>query len=89
MERVGIRELKQNPSAVAARVSGGESLIVTDRGRPVMRLIPYRPNSYEEMVAAGLILPGTQDFSNLPERARIEGTPLSEEIIAARDDERF
>ena len=89
MDRVGIRELKQNASAVAARVSAGESLIVTDRGRPVMRLVPYRADAFDELVAAGVIVPGTQDFNELPERSLIDGTPISEEIINARSDERY
>lgn len=40
MAQVGIRELKQNASAVVARVEDGESLEVTVQGRPVARLVP-------------------------------------------------
>ena len=38
---MGMRDLGQNVSRVLARVKKGESLVVTDRGRPVARLVPY------------------------------------------------
>jgi prevent-host-death family protein len=39
-ERVGVRELRQNLSKYLRRVEAGESLDVTERGRPVARLVP-------------------------------------------------
>jgi len=63
---VGIRELKQNASAVVARAARGEALIVTDRGRPVARLLPLeRKGRIQEMIDAGkIIMPehSIQDF---------------------------
>ena len=38
--RVGVRELRQNLSVNLRRVKDGESLEVTEQGRPVARLIP-------------------------------------------------
>ena len=38
--RVGVRELRQNLSVYLRRVKEGESLEVTEQGRPVARLIP-------------------------------------------------
>jgi prevent-host-death family protein len=40
LETIGLRELNQNPSRAVARVRAGESLLVTDRGRPVLRMVP-------------------------------------------------
>ena len=40
METIGLRELNQNPSRAVARVRAGESLLVTDRGKPVLRMVP-------------------------------------------------
>ncbi|KIF79211.1 prevent-host-death protein [Streptomyces sp. 150FB] len=40
MERVPVRELNQNTSAVLARVRQGESLEVTVSGSAVARLLP-------------------------------------------------
>ena len=40
MQTIGLRELKQNPSAIVARVEHGESLTITVQGRPAAQLIP-------------------------------------------------
>ncbi len=40
MDRVGVRELRQNLSVYLRRVKSGQSLDVTERGRPVARLEP-------------------------------------------------
>jgi prevent-host-death family protein len=39
-DQVGVRELKASLSAYLRRVAAGESVIVTDHGRPVARLVP-------------------------------------------------
>lgn len=43
MERVGVRELRQNLSVYLRRVRRGESLEVTERGEPVAVLHPIVP----------------------------------------------
>ena len=43
MERVGVRELRQNLSKHLAEVKGGQTLLVTERGREVARLVPSGP----------------------------------------------
>ncbi|MFY1688613.1 type II toxin-antitoxin system Phd/YefM family antitoxin [Plantactinospora sp. WMMB782] len=40
MERIGVRAPNQNTSLVLARVSGGETVEITDRGQPIARLVP-------------------------------------------------
>jgi prevent-host-death family protein len=40
MDRVGVRELRQNLSRYLAEVKRGESFIVTERGQEVARLTP-------------------------------------------------
>lgn len=40
---VGVRELKAHLSQYLARVRRGETVVVTDRGRPVARLTPAPP----------------------------------------------
>ena len=42
MASVGIRQLRQNASAIIRRVLEGENIDVTDRGRPVARIVPLR-----------------------------------------------
>jgi prevent-host-death family protein len=43
MNRVGVRELRQNLSRYLAEVKDGESFLVTERGREVARLLPSGP----------------------------------------------
>jgi prevent-host-death family protein len=43
MNHVGVRELRQNLSRYLADVKGGESFVVTERGREVARLTPSGP----------------------------------------------
>jgi prevent-host-death family protein len=40
MDRIGIREMRQNFSRYAERARRGESFVVTDRGREIARLVP-------------------------------------------------
>ncbi|MDQ2741384.1 MAG: type II toxin-antitoxin system prevent-host-death family antitoxin [Chloroflexota bacterium] len=48
MIHVGIAELKARLSEYVARVQTGEEIVVTDRGRPVARLISPAPRSASE-----------------------------------------
>jgi prevent-host-death family protein len=42
--RVGVRELRQNLSKYLERVKDGETLVVTERGHEVARLVPSHPD---------------------------------------------
>jgi prevent-host-death family protein len=42
---VGIRDLKSRLSEYVARAAAGEEIVVTDRNRPVARLVPYAATS--------------------------------------------
>jgi prevent-host-death family protein len=55
MARIGIRELNQQTSQVLERVRRGETLIVTDHGEPIARLVPIgaATSVLDELVAAG------------------------------------
>jgi prevent-host-death family protein len=45
---VGIRELKAHLSEYVERARGGTEVVVTDRGRPVARLVPFSGRSAVE-----------------------------------------
>jgi len=67
VETIGLRELNQNPSRAVARVRAGESLLVTDRGRPVLRMVPEveSPGVLSRMVTEGTATAPAED--GLPE----------------------
>ena len=87
MTEVGIRALKQNASAVVAEVAAGEIVTITDRGRPVARMIPIRGSNLDALVEAGLARPSKRDIRDLP--APEPGPSLSEALADMRDDERW
>jgi len=43
MKKAGIREARQNLSALIEYVREGREVVITDRGKPVARLVPPRP----------------------------------------------
>ncbi|MER3410235.1 MAG: prevent-host-death family protein [Thermoleophilia bacterium] len=66
MGRVGVRELRQQASAVLRRVMAGETVEVTDRGRPVAVLLPLRRAGLEKLEEEGLVRPAEADLLDLP-----------------------
>ncbi|MEO8899032.1 MAG: type II toxin-antitoxin system prevent-host-death family antitoxin [Candidatus Dormibacter sp.] len=90
MERVGVRELRQNASAVLRRVAAGETVEVTDRGHPVARLVPLqRRSALDQMVAEGRATEADGDLLRFrPAQAEKEGMTLSEALAELRSDER-
>jgi len=53
MDTIGVRQLRQAASELLRRVAAGESIIVTDRGRPVARLVPIaRSGGVADLIAA-------------------------------------
>jgi prevent-host-death family protein len=92
---VGIRELRQQASAVIKRVANGEPITVTDRGRPVARIVPLSTGGINQLVLEGR---ATQGEGNLLEMARRLGLPAptssasgmlpSEALASLRADER-
>jgi prevent-host-death family protein len=88
MREVGIRGLKQNASAVIADVVAGEVVTITDRGRPVARLVPIAEGPLAEMRRAGLVRERTRIITDLGPGRDI-GASLSADVIRARGDERY
>ena len=46
---VGIRELKARLSTYLQQVKAGSTVVITDRGKPVGRIIPIKPSVDEQM----------------------------------------
>jgi prevent-host-death family protein len=68
MVSVGVRELRQRASSLLRLVESGETVEVTDRGRPVALLTPIPEGSpLERMRAAGDVEPATADLDDLPD----------------------
>jgi prevent-host-death family protein len=87
MTEVGIRALKQNASAVVAHAVAGETVTITDRGRPVAQLTAIPASPLQRLVDSGRARPARRDVNGLP--APEVGPQLSAELTAMRDDERY
>jgi prevent-host-death family protein len=91
MTSVGVRELRQRASELLRLVEAGETIEVTDRGRPVAILAPIPDRgTLERLRAAGDITGGVGDIDDLPEPlTRADGQPLPSVVLAdLRRDER-
>ena len=92
-ETVGVRALRQRASALLQRMAAGEVVTVTDRGRPVARLVPLRGGPLEQLVTEGRATEPSDDLQSL---LRSRGLPRSpsgamvptEALAELRDDER-
>jgi prevent-host-death family protein len=67
MTSVGVRELRQRASDLLRRVEQGETIEITDRGRPVAMLTPVPVGGeLERLRAAGDVNAATSDPTDLP-----------------------
>jgi prevent-host-death family protein len=76
MRSAGIREARQNLTAILDEVRKGREVIITDRGRPVARIVPPLEQS-------------TRPFSShrwIRAKVRLKGRPLSEDLAEERED---
>lgn len=90
---MGLRELRHHTSEVLARVRRGETVDVTDRGKPIAQIVPLteRPLS---PVLARLAAEGRVKLARrtgpLPRPLPGDGTNrLSDALQALRDEERY
>ncbi|MGW4238029.1 type II toxin-antitoxin system Phd/YefM family antitoxin [Streptomyces sp. NPDC004749] len=92
MERIPVRELNQNTSAVLARVQRGESLEVTVSGTAVARLVPVTSTQslLDRLVAEGrATAPGMGGPLPMPPALGDPAVDAGAEVEAMRDEERW
>ena len=65
MERVGVRELRRDASGILRRVAEGETVEVTDRGRPVAVLVQAMPSGLARLEREGLLRRADGDLLDL------------------------
>lgn len=86
MTKVGVRELKNSLSSYLRRVREGETIVVTDRGVPVARLIPAGvPEVIAQLMAEGRVTwSGTRFVPPAKAPHLQEGPSLSDYIAEDR-----
>lgn len=87
---VGIRELRQNLSKYLRRVARGETLRVSDRGRPVAVLapLPAEASPVDRLASEGRLARARLDLAGIgrPPRAEVK-LPISEALEQQRGEE--
>jgi len=85
MASVGVRELRQRASELLRRVEAGETIQVTDRGRPVALLAPLPESEpLEQLRAAGEVIPATATLADLPAPLPLDAGHEPPSVILAR-----
>ena len=87
----GIRELRQRASELLRRVEAGETIEITDRGRPVAVLAPLpQGGSLAQLRATGDLLASEHDLDSLPDPLPLAAgqEPPSRVLARLRQDER-
>jgi prevent-host-death family protein len=89
--QVGVRELRQNLTVYLRRVTAGETLEVTDRGRPVALLtgLPAVASPLRRLVAAGKAKAPTGDLLELGAPSRTRHTLSLSEALEHEREERL
>ena len=91
MASVGVRELRQRASELLRRVEAGETIEITDRGRPVAALTPLPAmDPLERLRASGDLIPAKRRLEDLPPPLRLRPgeEPPSKILERLRRDER-
>lgn len=90
--RVGIRELRQQASALLRRVVAGETVEITDHGHPIARLVPLRSGVLDQMVLEGRATHAVDDLLDVADEMGLPaaGGPVlpSSALAEMRRDER-
>jgi prevent-host-death family protein len=79
MGPVNLKEARRRLGALVKAAERGQSIVITRRGRTVARRVPA-----EAAPAKGL-----PDLTEFRKSIKVKGRPLSQIVIAMRDEERF
>lgn len=94
MERIGVRELRQNASRYLAQVKAGHTVEVSERGALVALLVPPdRGQSVRaRLVAAGRLIPASSPTGRLRSSQPVQvgiGEPTNQQLLDAEREERL
>lgn len=96
MESVTVSELNRQTAKVLERVKAGESVEISEYGRPVARLMPATPSTgaplLDRLIAQGRAVPAANPGPIPPTPPRDEhdeGVSLSAALTRMRDGERY
>jgi len=87
-EAIGIRKLRDELTRHLGRVRRGKRIVVTDRGKPVAVLMPYRQDKessrqsrLQALLAGGHVAPAERPFLVNPPLVKGRG-PLASDLVS-------
>ena len=89
MERIPIRELNQQTSAIVARAEHGETLEITSNGRTVARLVPVEPGPLDGLIKQGRVIAATDDSPIPLPTGPVDTTLDATDIVSEMREERL
>ena len=94
MQRIGVRELRQNASRYLELVKAGETVEVTERGELIALLAPpgASRSTRDRLIASGRLVPAASPSGRLraPRPLPIgDGEPTNQELLDAERAERL
>jgi prevent-host-death family protein len=81
---VGIRELKAHLSSYLRQVKLGDSVVITERGKPVGRIVPISPSleaRLQDLAEAGLTAWSGRKLSPMAPVARTRGQQTVADLL--------
>ena len=91
MRTVGLKILKNQLSEYVRLAAAGETVVITDRGRAVAEIVPYRGHRnesfFERGVREGWLTPATDRSGHPPPRKPIKGYSF-EQLMAELERDR-
>ncbi|HEX8769027.1 MAG TPA: type II toxin-antitoxin system prevent-host-death family antitoxin [Jatrophihabitans sp.] len=90
LEQVGVRELRQNASALLDRVATGVTIRITNHGHPVAQLVPLggQRQRRADLIASGELQPGRGNVLGVEPIQTPQGSPTTDELLADLRDDR-
>lgn len=94
MERIGVRELRQNASQYLSLVKAGQTVEVSERGRLVALLVPPQRSQTgrDRLIAAGRLIPASSPTGRVhaPRPVRsFADEPSNQQLLDAEREERL
>jgi len=87
--RVGVRDFRENLREWLDRAEAGEEILVTERGRPKVRVVSApAETTLERLVRDGFARLPTKPRMPLPPPIPVEGSPVTEIILEQRGSRR-
>jgi prevent-host-death family protein len=91
MISAGIKEVKNNLSQILARVKAGEEILITERGRPIARIVKENKGDRSIRAALGpliqkglIALPNRSILKDRHAPLKVSGKPVSEMVVEDR-----